>query len=266
MAFLKRYELAVFFILAYAFTWLAWGSEIAEARGLLSFHLPAAFGFLALATLLATAVTGGRAAFADLIGRMARWRVNVRWYAVALLLPVALVLIALGLFLALGGAPQAAEMPTLPTLALGFLGSFILFLFTEEMAWRGFALPRLQRRYNALTASLILGLLWALWHTPLFFIPGSFQTQLPFLGFVLSTVATTIIMTWIFNHTRGSVLIAALFHTASDVAIAYSNVMTGPRPLFWLFVALLWATAVAVTLRERQAHLDRFVYPPAAAG
>ncbi|HEY8599061.1 MAG TPA: CPBP family intramembrane glutamic endopeptidase, partial [Thermomicrobiales bacterium] len=117
---------------------------------------------------------------------------------------------------------------------------------TEETAWRGFALPRLQARFNALSASLILGLIWALWHLPLFFLANTGQSKMPFPGFVLDVVAVTIVMTWVYNHTRGSVLLAALFHAAFNAGGAYFNTLTSDARLFWLTVGVAWVAVAAL--------------------
>lgn len=256
---LKRHPVLLFFVLAYAFSWLVWGTSIAQARGLLSFHIPGTFAFigLSLAAVIAVAVTGGRAAIIDLFRRMARWRVGVVWYGVALLLTPVLSALAIGLHLALGGTHETGVLLPLAQVLPSFAFYVVYFLLTEETAWRGFALPRLQQGHSALSASLILGLLWGLWHTPLFFMADTFQASVPFVGFILSAVATTILMTWVFNHTRESVLIAALLHAATDTTIAFSNVMTGDLRLFWLFVGLTWVAAVVVVLIEGPAHLNR---------
>jgi hypothetical protein len=108
-----------------------------------------------------------------------------------------------------------------------------------------------------LTASLILGVLWGLWHLPLAFIPGSFQSTVPFVGFLLSTVAMTVLTSWVFNHSHGSVLVAAVLHGATDATIAYSNVMTGDLRLFWIFVLVQCLAAVAIVLVEGAAHFSR---------
>jgi len=110
--------------------------------------------------------------------------------------------------------------------------------------------------------------LWGIWHLPLVFIPDSFQSTVNFFGFVLSAVATTIQMTWVFNHSKGSVLVAAIFHAAIDTTIAYSNVMTGGSQLFWIFVGLQCVVAVVIVLTQGAAHLARkadlsqTTYPP----
>ncbi|MBE2240931.1 MAG: CPBP family intramembrane metalloprotease [Caldilineaceae bacterium] len=128
---------------------------------------------------------------------------------------------------------------------------------TEETAWRGFALPRLQSRYSALNASLILGILWGIWHLPLWFIPDSFQSTLPFGGFVLATVAMSIITTWVFNHTHGSVLLAAILHAATDVTLAYSNVLSGDLRLFWIFVVLQSVFAIFIVITLGAEHFSK---------
>jgi membrane protease YdiL (CAAX protease family) len=264
----------VFFVLAFAFPWLIWGTTIAQSRGILSFHIPQPLAFwigLNLATYLSAALTGGMSAVKDLLGRIVRWRVHPVWYAAALALTGVFSLASIVIHLALGGTHQVGRLLSLQNLLPSLLFQIFFFLLTEETAWRGFALPRLQVKYNALTASLILGVLWGLWHTPLVFVPGSFQSTVPFAGFVLSAVATAIVTTWLFNHSHGSVLIAAIFHGATDATIAYANVMTGDLRLFWIFIAVQWAAALVIILAEGAAHLSRrqdlggTTYPPTGA-
>jgi membrane protease YdiL (CAAX protease family) len=259
MAFLKRHPLVLFFVLAFLFPWLIWGTSVGEAWGVLSFHIPQSLAFwigLTLATYLAAALSGGRAAVRDLLSRMLRWRAHPFWYIAALLLTASLCFVAIGLFTASGGIHQLGVLLPLTGVAPYLLFESFLFLLTEETAWRGFALPRLQKRYSALSASLILGVLWGVWHTPLFLIPGSFQASIPFFGFVLSAIATSILTTWIFNNTGGSVLLTALFHGPTDAAIAYSSEMGGDLRLFWLFIAVQWAAALGVTALEGAARLS----------
>ena len=260
MAVAKRYSLLIFFILAFAFPWLIWGTTIAQTRGILSFHIPQSLAFwigLNLATYIAAALTGGSQAVKDIFSRILRWRVSPIWYVTALLLTGFLSLVSIGIHMALGGRHQVGVLLSLQALPGSLLFQIFFFLLTEETAWRGFALPRLQARYSALTASIILGVLWGLWHLPLVFIPGSFQSTVPYIGFLLSAIATTIIITWLFNHSRGSVLVAAVFHGATDATIAYSNVMTGDLRLFWIFIIVLWIAAVVLIVTQGSANLSR---------
>ena len=256
----RSIPLIMFFVLAFLFPWLIWGTTIAESRGLLTFHIPQSLAFwigLTLATYLTAAATGGRTAVMDLLKRLIRWRVQPIWYLAALMLTGVLSLIAIGVHLALGGKHEVGVLLSLPNLIPSLLFQIFFFLLTEETAWRGFALPRLQARYNALTASLILGVLWGLWHLPLVFIPGSFQASVPFVGFLLSAVATSVYATWIFNHSHGSVLVAAVLHGATDATIAFSNVMTGDLQLFWIFIVVQWIAVFLLIFTQGAAHLSK---------
>src|SRR5438067_7096331 len=110
----------------------------------------------------------------------------------------------------------------LPPLSIGLVAAFIaelvlrMLLSSEQLAWSGFALPRLQARHNALIASLVLGVIWATWHLPLFFVPGS-QADAGFGVFLVGTVCMRIFLTWVFNNTGGSVLLCGLLHQSINV-------------------------------------------------
>ena len=131
--FVKRHPLVVFFVLAYALTW----PMIPLVRVSPLFGLPALFG-PALAAIIVITVVDGRAGLRDLLGRMVRWRVGARWYAVALGLPMVLALTAAGLNLLLG-AQTSVNFGGLSVL------NFVVFVLIvgEELGWRGYALPRL---------------------------------------------------------------------------------------------------------------------------
>lgn len=92
---------------------------------------------------------------------------------------------------------------------------------SEEIGWRRYALPHLQSRLSALNASLILGVVWALWHIGSFLVPGTYHHTLPLGWYVLDCVATTIIMTWLYNSTKGSLIAVVLFHVAIDATAGY---------------------------------------------
>ncbi len=256
---LKRYPLVVFFGLAFLFSWIVWGTSIAEANGMLSFHIPQSLAFwsLTLAAFLAAALTDGRAAVMDLIQRILRVRVAPLWYAVALFLTLLLGLVALGLNLLLGGTNEiGAQLSGIPFLI--FLVTEIgLMILTEETAWRGFALPRLQKNASALRASLILGVLWGLWHIPLFLIPGSAQQGYPIIAFMAMILAMSVIMTWLYNHTRGSVFVAGIFHGAFDATFVFLGFNAGNQQLFWLLTLVMWVFAAALIFRAGSARLTR---------
>ena len=139
----KQHPVWLFFGLAYVLTWIIWGTEVMQAQGLIAFHLPQGLGYWGLATAayLAAIITGGWPAVKDLLSRLVRWRVGVPWYLIALLLTGAIGLLTLGVYALLGGTVQIGQDVSFTQLLPIFLANFPLMLFTEETAWRGFALP-----------------------------------------------------------------------------------------------------------------------------
>lgn len=183
-----------------------------------------------------------------------RWRVNRLWYLISLLGTPLVMLVALGLHVCLGGAlPQfldpnhmVTSQAQWPIEIIVFLYVFVFTALGEEISWRGFALPLLQTRFSPLpfSASLILGFIWSLWHLPLFWMASNSHQELPLSWFLLQVLGSTFLYTWMYNRTRGSLLIMLLFHTASSAAMGLLPILPldsgGSRCLLWLVVALLW--------------------------
>jgi hypothetical protein len=262
--------LASLFFVEYLLTWLVWGSAIAEANDVLSFRIPqgVALWMLLIGVMTVAAVTGGMPALRDLAARVLRWRVRWVWYAIAALLPIGLAAAAMAVANLLGAdVPTGVDEPL--GAAVGYFAfGILLFGLTEELAWRGFALPRLQAHMTPLASAAVLGILWAVWHTPLFLIAGAHQDGWPYLAFVVLVLAESVLITWVFNHARGSVLLVAIFHAASDAALAYSGVLYGSDLAFWVAVLVYVAAAVAVIgarpaeWTSPTARVSEAVYPP----
>jgi membrane protease YdiL (CAAX protease family) len=256
---MTRHPLPLFFTAAFALPWAIWGTTLAEQAGWVGWHLPTSLAFwigLPLATFGTAAVTGGWRAIRELLSRMIRVRVRPLWWILTLLVTP----ITAAAALLVGVATGTQMVLALPLTAI--LGTLLLdawmFLLSEEVAWRGYALPRMEKRMTPLIAALVLGVVWALWHTPLFFIAGSFQSSVPPVGFILSTVATSVTISWIFHRARGSVLVAAVFHAVTDVTIASTGVMTSGGTLLWIFVAAqVIVSAVAGTDLARRPRARR---------
>lgn len=152
--------------------------------------------------------------------RLFRWRVNIVWYMVALLLPAVMMLAGIALANLLGGVTTQMPLLAVPpsswlTVILMNIGAYVIGNF-EEFAWRGVALPRLQATQPAVKAALIVGTIQAIWHLPYFFVPNSIEQLVGPFVFLLWNIALSIILTWIFNNAKGSLLIAILFHAAND--------------------------------------------------
>jgi uncharacterized protein len=245
----RRHPLIAFFVLAYLLTW--WIYPLLKFSPLLGI-----FGLFgpALAAIIMAAVTGGKAGVKTLLSRVVRWRVGLPWYAIALGMPTILSIATAGLSYLLG-ASDSIQVGALTVIEL------VLFVLVvgEELGWRGYALPLLLEKRSAVTASLILGVLWGLWHLPTFVVPGTPQYGLPLTAFVLLTIEYSILMTWVFLHTLGSVLIATVFHGAINLSqgIFLGGVDGASR--YWLLsivygvAALVAAVVLGLTAARKRA-------------
>jgi len=163
----------------------------------------------------------------------------VPWYVVALGLPAALALLAASLSAWLGSAVlQFGRLS-----AIDFV--LVVLVVGEELGWRGYGLPRLLERFSPLAAGLILGVIWWLWHLPTFFIAGTPQFRQSVVAFLIMTTAYSILMTWTFLRTRGSVLIATLFHGAINISQGLFLAGTDPGSRYW-WLALVYGGAAVV--------------------
>jgi len=225
--FLRRHPLAVYFAGAYALTWSVWIPLAASGArvdfGSAATHVPGLFG-PAPAALLITAATSGANGVGRLLLSCISFRGGLRWLAFAVLSPLAAFAVA-ALFTGvppLSGLGEFAGFPEAGVLPLWFM--LLLAAYGEEIGWRGFALPRLQRTRSALGATVLLACAWAGWHAPAFVLLAAWAGMTPgaMAGFFLGMLGGAFVLTWLYNRTGGSVLLAALWH-------ASFNLVTGSR-------------------------------------
>jgi uncharacterized protein len=222
---IKRYSLVLGIVLMFALTWPI---DLSNS-GFLPFQVPFAvyiflgWGFI-VASILMTGSIHGMGGVIALLKRFLIWRVGWRWYMAALFLMPALQITAILLNAALTQttidfSPAYAYQIFGPSVNLVLLiGPFFLFdaiANGEEIGWRGYVLPRLQSRYSALASSLIVGVIWGFWHLPKFL---SHWDGVEFLFFMVSIVARSVLYTWLFNNTNGSLLMTTLFHASGNTA------------------------------------------------
>ena len=260
---IRRYPLMAFFVLAYALSWPYMIVDALGSHGLLAFRLPMLLWIPmgygpTFAALIVTGALAGKTGVRTLLGRLLIWRVGWPWYAVAVLGSVIVPGITMLLYALLSGT-----LPVVPVVSAQVLITApLLFLIGglvngEEIGWRGFALPRLLAKHSALTASLILGSLWALFHLPLFFTRGDLFASTPPLSFLVRMIGAAILFTWIYNNTGSSLLLAYLMHAASNFWPRVLPMGAIVGPFAWLPDAITILAVVLVVLIYGPAHLSR---------
>jgi membrane protease YdiL (CAAX protease family) len=248
----ERYSLIMFFVLAYGLSWALEIPLALRARGLIAAPIPGSLHYLAaygpmLAAIIVTGLTDGQVALKALWERMRKWRVRPMWWLVALAPLVLYALLALVLRIIEGegsGLVALGQIDFLPNLGAGaLLVWFLTFGLGEETGWRGYALPRLQRSRSALSATVILSALWALWHLPLFFY--LYDTTI-LVGFLLGLLAGAITFTWLYNSTGGSILLVAVWHAAFNFVTGCLACKTGVTAAVVSALVMVWAVVVVV--------------------
>ena len=258
----QRRPLMSFFVLTYAVAWSLWtplvvaGDRLPGALGLVL----AMLGSLVPSTLaiLFIARLHGRRGVRKLLGRLLKARIGLRWYLAVLLLAM---LVPLGVALSVVFGGPAPDVDATIASAL-FLFVFMIFpgsAMGEELGWRGFALPHLQRDHSALGASLVIGAIWGCWHLPLYLVGTDVRSPSIFPAFVLSVIALSVICTWLYNSTGGSLLIVVLCHAAANLPLTLLLDPLGKqsaRP-FLIYLALFVIVTAAIVVATGPAHLSR---------
>jgi len=260
---LARHPLVSFFVIAYAGAWLLELPVVLSrtGTGLLPYTLPpiavlvliaaATFTGPTLSAFVMARATEGREGPKRLLRRYVQWRVQFRWYLFVLLVIPAGVLLGAIVLPGVLASYQPATIGMALGYPLAFVATFVLGgPLGEEPGWRGFALPRLQVAYGPLAGSVLLGVLWALWHFPLFW-TGVWTppTVANMVMFIVMTTALTVVMAWVFNNAEGSLLITMLMHASFNTFANKVVVPLFPAPLldeYGLLPVLVGFVAVAV--------------------
>jgi CAAX protease family protein len=250
-----RQTLVTFFVLTYAVMWISFGTVAAAgipAYGPLGTLLVYLGAFSpSLVALWLTARAEGRVGIRALLSRVLHWRVSAHWYVFAIgYLPAIKLTVALVHRLARGAWPHFGDEPWYNILMAIVLST--PFQAGEEIGWRGYALPRLAARFGLARASLLLGLIWACWHIPQFFIPEADTYGQSFFVYGLQVIALSIAMAWLYAHTNGSLLLVMLMHAAvNNAKDIVPSALPGATNTFgmsaslvaWLTLTFLWICA-----------------------
>lgn len=276
-------SLLKFFLLTYIVSWILW----IAAAALLRVATPPPSGLRAISVVLyllgvfapalvALALTDGaegRASTLALLRRTIKWSVGAQWYVFAVsymatikLASALLFRIATGAWPAFGPEPWFIMAIAIPFSTPAQAG--------EEIGWRGYALPRLSAHLGLSCASIALGIIWAFWHLPFFFISETDKSGQSFPVYLLSVTALSVAMAWLYWRTNGSLLLTMLMHSAvnntkdivpSAVSGGTNAFSLSPSLIAWLSVAMLWICAVYFLIRMRGVKL-RNGWPPVTNG
>ncbi|MDN5887347.1 MAG: CPBP family intramembrane glutamic endopeptidase [Arthrobacter sp.] len=274
---IRRRPLTTFFILTNLLSWLGWLPYILSRNGLgvwdygfpellgtsqFAGVLPGAFLGPIGSALLVTIVTEGRSGLRIWVGRLWRWRVHWQWYAITLLgVPAAMLVTG---FVFSGGRINAPSVTAIGLYVPLLLVQLLTTGLAEEPGWRDFALPRLQQRFGALGAAMLLGPLWAIWHLPLFLTewggwPEAHWTR-P-VAFIIFCLAFNVVMSWVFNRTGQSLPLSMLMHVSvntfasiiwTETFPAITEVMVLPATAIGAVVA---AVAIIVATGGQLGHV-----------
>jgi uncharacterized protein len=252
---IQAHPLVAYFVMTYALSWLAAllvaaptllaGKTLSQTNGLLMF--PAMLLGPSITGITLTAVVGGRQGLHELFARMRRWRVGPKWYAAAILLPPVVIL----------GVLQAMRLVVSPVFTPGWFAIGLSFGVgagaLEEIGWTGFALPRMLQHHRFLPGSVLLGLLWGLWHLPVLDFLGAASPHgtywAPYvLAFIAVMTPMRVLIAWVATSTH-SVVLAQLMHASSTgflVALSPSHVSAAQEPLWYVLYALVLALLAGI--------------------
>ena len=237
-SFLERYALFLFLVLtillSFAITPLlsaaiAAGPLPPDVESFLVVIIPSV-----LAVLLA-GMTGGRKGIADLLRKLVHWRVSFKWYAITLIVALAVRLSMSLLALVLGWIQAIQNRPWTPVQFIVLFVMLYIAAALEELGWRGFALPRLLARRSALFSALLVGVLWGMVHMALH-LPGLMLSTFPWPATLIQLVGLSVVITWLYVNTQGSLVIASLHHAAQSFFVIVNEGITGPEQAWLLAI------------------------------
>jgi uncharacterized protein len=253
----------LFFLITFGFSWLLWCVPVLMHLGLVPAPGAPALGVLTLATvflgafgpavgaLVAIQRKGRKGASWVHLRRVLMMRGSLRWYITPVVVLGLVSLAVWGMPILWGRPLLASPLPTPWVIPVYLVFMVYVGGGQEEIGWRGFALDRLLNRHNDLVASLILGVVWALWHLPLWFMTGTSQHFMPFGAFVLMIVSLSVILTWVYVESGRSMFLAMWTHGVANALMAVFPVFVladVDQSLYWIFCCVLAAVAVAITL------------------
>ena len=252
---LKDNKLLIFFILSYIISWSLWGlSTVTDLSGL---EILGRFG-PSLAALILLFIYKEKNELVEVRNRLFKANVNYRYYLISLLGPAIIVLPSILINqLITGTTPTFNDASEWYLIIVIFFYVLFLSVIGEEIGWRGYALPKMIDRFGALKSGIYLGIIWALWHLPLFFMEGEFHQSIPYYIFFIDTICISVIITWLFIKTKGSLLIVILFHTTSNVTLGIFPILpmdtNGDKGAMYIGLIVLVIATLNILIKQKSA-------------
>jgi len=251
--FLVKYQIILFFVFSYLISWAIWIPQSLSYLGICEVYIPSEspINLLTvwgpgLAAILLVILMAGKIGLRKLFSPIKRWRVAIHWYIFVLFLPAVVQLVSHGLYILIGRSSKL--IPALSELGPDYatmLPLLVIFVIPnalgEEIGWRGFALPRLQKKYNALISSIIVGIFWSIWHIPTWTAQGFLGLTL--VNLIINIILYSILFAWIFNNSNKSLLLVWIFH----ITIAVTGYFLG-SPTLTDSILLLLVVIIIVAL------------------
>ena len=235
-----------FVAVAITFSWIQWLAVIASQRGWLTADVPlsavAIFGPCVAAVVSLVGAADDRRRW---LRSVLQWRIPPLVGFLAVLLPPLFLICCISIASAATPSAPRVQAPTLMSAVALFVGMFLTAGVGEELGWRGFLLPELRRSLGPLLASSIVGVIWFVWHLPLFWVIGATQREIPTSSFAIGILSYSFILTWLVEASNNSVLRAMLFHSSANVGFFLAIGYVKPLPQY-TFVFRSYVVAIAI--------------------
>jgi uncharacterized protein len=261
----KTWPRVAFVVLSFVLAWSIW---IPAGLWAPKLFLPAVLlgaWTPTLAGVALTAITDGVPGVRRYLAGLLKWRVGLQWWLVTLFSIAAISYAAIGIYVLMGGTVPPLNLPKgIPQSAWPLVAAiaFVVNIFVggplaEDVGWRGYFLPKLRETMPAFDASLLVGVVWVIWHAPMFFFPSGGQVVgfMPFPAFALMTIAWSVFMAWVYVNTQ-SILMAVLYHAAINTTLGTFGVLgrgalgqsTDDLMPVYLHIATAWTAVLLILL------------------
>jgi membrane protease YdiL (CAAX protease family) len=226
----KKFQILIYLFITYLFSWTAWGILYTSYKNVISrniyynhFQLFLVIGgsMPSIMSIIFVSFFYGSNGIKEILKKLITWKVNPLFYLFALFYTVLSFYIPLWICNITGSTYKFYCPISIYNILLYFLSTMFLGgPIEEELGWRGYVLPQLQNKFNPVYSSVVLGIFWACWHIPLFFIRGMNQYGASFILFIIEVILSSILFTWVYNRTHGSLIISILFHASFNVTVS----------------------------------------------